>query len=56
MAHVISSDCISCGACSAECPVECISQGDEYYTIDADQCIDCASCTEVCPVDAISQE
>ncbi|MGI6149005.1 MAG: 4Fe-4S binding protein [Firmicutes bacterium] len=56
MAHVISSDCISCGSCAGECPVEAISQGDEHYIIDADACIDCASCTEVCPVGAISQE
>jgi len=56
MAHKISEECISCGACEAECPVEAISQGDEYYVIDADTCTDCAACTEVCPVDAISAE
>ena len=56
MAHVISSDCISCGACAAECPVEAISEGADQYIIDADECIDCAACTEVCPVDAISEE
>lgn len=56
MAHVISDECISCGACQGECPVECISEGDTKYEIDADQCIDCAACTSVCPVDAISAE
>lgn len=56
MAHVISDECISCGACSSECPVECISEGDSKFEIDADACIDCAACVAVCPVDAISPE
>ncbi|MCK9562746.1 MAG: 4Fe-4S binding protein [Bacteroidales bacterium] len=54
MAHVISEDCIACGACVGECPVEAISEGD-IYVIDASLCTDCAACTEVCPTDAISQ-
>lgn len=54
MAHAISSDCISCGSCESECPVEAISQGDTQYVIDADVCIDCGACVDVCPVDAIS--
>lgn len=29
MAYKISSDCISCGACEAECPVGAISAGAE---------------------------
>lgn len=54
MAHTISSECISCGACSGECPVDAISEGDGQYVIDADACIDCAACAGVCPTDAIS--
>lgn len=56
MAHVINDDCISCGACQPECPVECISEGETKYEINADECIDCGACAAVCPVDAISQE
>lgn len=56
MAYVIDSSCISCGACEAECPVSCISAGDDMYVIDADACIDCAACASACPVDAISPE
>jgi ferredoxin len=55
MAYVINSDCVSCGACAADCPVSCITAGDEQYVIDADACIDCGTCAAICPVGAISQ-
>lgn len=53
MAHTINEECISCGACEAECPEEAISEGDERYVIDAAKCTDCGSCVEVCPTEAI---
>jgi ferredoxin len=56
MAYRISDDCISCGACEAECPVSCISAGDGKYEIDEGACIECGSCTNVCPVDAPKPE
>ncbi len=56
MAYKISDDCISCGACAAECPVEAISEGDDKYVIDPEKCIDCGSCANVCPVDAPQPE
>lgn len=40
MAYKISDECIACGACAAECPVEAISEGDPTYVIDPDTCID----------------
>ena len=52
MAFVINEECISCGACEAECPVEAIRAGDDLYVIDEDTCIDCGACKDVCPVDA----
>ena len=52
MAYVISDDCISCGACAAECPVEAISEGAEHFEINADVCIECGACAGVCPVEA----
>ena len=56
MAYKISDDCISCGACAAECPVEAISEGDGKYEIDADKCIDCGTCADTCPIGAPAQE
>jgi len=50
MAYVISSDCVSCGACEGACPVSAISQGDEHYEIDAGTCIDCGTRAAVFPV------
>jgi NAD-dependent dihydropyrimidine dehydrogenase PreA subunit len=52
MAYTISDECIACGACLPECPVEAINEGDKY-TIDAAACIDCGACAAVCPVEAI---
>ena len=56
MAYIITDDCISCGACADQCPVNAISEGDGKYTINADDCIDCGNCAEVCPVGAIKAE
>ena len=53
MAYTISDQCISCGACEAECPVSAISAGDDKYVIDADACLDCGACAAGCPVEAI---
>jgi len=55
MAHVISDECIACGTCESECPVDAISEGD-IYKIDPEKCIDCGACEDVCPASAISQE
>lgn len=54
MAHNISDECIACGSCIDECPVEAISEGD-IFSIDPDTCIDCAACVDVCPTEAISE-
>ena len=51
MADKISEECIACGQCLPECPVDAIAEG-EIYIIDADKCIDCGQCNSVCPVDA----
>ena len=56
MAYFITDACISCGACEQECPVNCISAGDDKYIIDENICIECGTCNSVCPVDAPQPE
>ena len=52
MAYVISDDCIACGTCISECPVEANSEGD-IYKIDPSICADCGTCADACPTGAI---
>ena len=52
MAYFITDECIACGACVDECPVEAITEGDDIYVIDPELCTDCGSCADICPVDA----
>lgn len=56
MAYKINDNCISCGACAANCPVECIAQGDEKFVIDPEKCISCGTCAAVCPVGAPNED
>ena len=56
MAHVISDECVSCGACESECPVGAIAAGDGKYDIDASACVECGTCAGVCPTEAIVEE
>ena len=53
MAYVISEDCIACGTCIGECPVEAISEGD-IYKVDPEVCTERGTCASVCPSEAIS--
>jgi ferredoxin len=61
MSMKILDDCISCGACEPECPVEAISEGDVIYVIDPVVCVECEGhndspqCVSVCPVECIVQ-
>ena len=56
MAYAINDECISCGACESECPVSCITEGDDKYIIDQSKCSSCGACAEVCPVDACNEQ
>ena len=59
MAMKILDDCISCGACEPECPVQAIGEGDTIYVINAEVCVECEGhfdtqqCISVCPVECI---
>lgn len=53
MAFEITDECLACGVCMDECPVEAIAEGEEIFVINASECTDCGSCSEVCPNEAI---
>ncbi|MEI6315012.1 MAG: 4Fe-4S binding protein, partial [Syntrophus sp. (in: bacteria)] len=53
MAYIITDECIACGSCEDECPLEAISEGEDKYVIDPKVCNDCGACADQCPVEAI---
>lgn len=56
MPRFITDQCVSCGTCANECPVSCISEGEDKFVIDEDQCIDCGACESACPAEAIIEK
>lgn len=56
MAYKITEKCVKCGACAAQCPMNCITEGEERYVIDENQCISCGTCHAVCPTEAPVEE
>ena len=56
MSYKITDDCIMCGTCKEECPVEAIKEGDPKYVIEPEKCTDCGTCADVCPVEACVPE
>ena len=56
MSTLITDECINCGVCEPECPNTAISEGEDFYEIEADLCTECVgfhgeeACQEVCPV------
>ena len=52
MAYKITDACVKCGACADNCPVSCITEGDDKFEINADECIECGACADACPVAA----
>ena len=57
MAHLITDECVACGACESTCPVGAIvlDEAKGIYVINSD-CVDCGACEDACPVGAIKAE
>lgn len=56
MAFRITDECVGCGSCAGQCPVNAISDKGGKYEIDASTCVSCGACAGQCPVGAITEE
>jgi len=55
VAYIITDACIDVmdRSCLAECPVDCIYEGERSMYINPVECIDCGACESVCPSTAV---
>ncbi|OGI26548.1 MAG: NADH dehydrogenase [Candidatus Melainabacteria bacterium RIFOXYA12_FULL_32_12] len=55
---VIAEQCIKCGLCARNCPVDCISGEIKKspFVIDQPRCVKCGNCYSACPVSAVSNK
>jgi len=53
---VDEDECMGCGDCIDQCPMEAISMQNDVVTRDADRCIGCGLCISVCPTSALIME
>lgn len=54
-AHVDSDSCVSCGACTKECPKEAIHVWRGCYAVvDESICVGCGMCMRICPAGCIT--
>jgi energy-converting hydrogenase A subunit Q len=51
---IIAENCIGCGACIDQCPVNCIKLEMPSPIHIKDECVYCGRCVEKCPFDAIN--
>lgn len=56
-AQVNEKRCVSCGACTKECPREAVSVWKGCFAVvDPERCIGCGRCEKICPVGCIDMK
>jgi NADH-quinone oxidoreductase subunit F len=54
--YEITDNCIGCGACKRNCPVDAISgERKERHILDREKCIKCGKCIESCKFNAVEK-
>jgi len=53
MPYIVTDECILCGACSAGCESDAITEGETKAHIDVELCVECGTCERNCPSEAI---
>lgn len=53
MAFEVTKECIGCGNCEKECPIEAIKVVNGTAVINQDECIECGVCYHSCPLEVI---
>ena len=53
MPYKVTDLCILCGACSAGCESDAITEGETQAHIDVSLCVECGTCERNCPSEAI---
>ena len=56
MPWVKQEECIGCGICVEECPVNAISLKEGKAVINMEKCIRCGKCHNVCPQEAVKHD
>jgi len=56
MPWIDKNNCIGCGICADECPVDTIYMGNGKAEVDMDGCIHCGLCHGVCPEGAVKHD
>ncbi len=56
MPWIDKNDCIGCGTCIEECPVDTIYMSNNEAEINMENCICCGICHDVCPEEAVKHD